>query len=248
MLSKEQKLYRKIIWFKKRIEYEIDFFEFLQPQRIVSEHPRYKSGVFYSEKCKRWIQYESGMELNFITQLEQMKNVLFYYEQPVQISYWRGRKKRIYTPDFGIYLNTKEFVLVEIKDLSAMVEDRVQMKIEALLDFCSKKGFGLLFFDGKYTFDKLLKIRNNHKLEKELLYAINTNILKKKEYDEIVKKCNSTHNQLLKVIIKHNLKFRAYPFKLQHGNINSIFRQVFIEKKQYDDLEKDKYSTLFHKQ
>lgn len=238
MLSKEQKLYRKIKWFNKRIKYEIDFFELLQPQRTVSEHPRYKSGVFYSEKCKRWIQYESGIELNFITQLEQMKNVLFYYEQPVQIPYWRGRKKQTYTPDFGIYLTTKEFVLVEIKSLPAMLEDRVQRKAEALLDFCSKKGFGLLFFDGKYTFDKLLKIKNNHKLEKEILHAMDKNVLRKNEYDEITKRCNSTQNQLLKVIIKHNLKFRAYPFKLQHGNVNHLFRQVFIEKKQYDDLKK----------
>lgn len=248
MLSKEQKLYKKIIWFNKRVEYEIDFFDLLQPQRIVSNHPRYKSGVFYSEKCKRWIQYESGIELNFILQLEQMKNVLFYYEQPVQIPYWRGRKKRHYTPDFGIYLNTKEFVLVEIKDLPAMLEDRVQMKAEALLDFCSKKGFGLLFFDGKSTFDKLLRIKNNPKLEKEILYAISTNPLRKKEYDEIAKRCHATQNQLLKVIIKHNLKFRAYPFKLQHGNINRLFRQVFIEKKRYDDLEKGKYPNPFYKQ
>lgn len=248
MLSKEQKLYRKIIWFDKRREYEIDFFDPLQPQRKVSVHHRYKSGAFYSEKCKRWIQYESGMELNFIIQLEQLENVLFYYEQPVQIPYWRGRKKQTYTPDFGIYLSTKEFVLVEIKDLSAMLEDRVQMKAEALLDFCSKKGFGLLFFDGKHTFDKLLKIRNNPKLEKAILYAINGNILRKKEYEEIVKKCGSTQSQLLKVIIKHNLKFKAYPFKLQHGNIHRLFRQVFVEKKRYDDLEKDKYPTLFYKE
>lgn len=249
MLSKEQKLYRKIIWFNKRSKYEIDFFDLLQPQRKVSNHPRYKSGVFYSEKCKRWIQYESGIELNFILQLEQMKNVLFYYEQPVQIPYWRGQKKQTYTPDFGIYLNTKEFVLVEIKDLPAMLEDRVQLKVEALMDFCSKKGFGLLFFDGKYTFDKLLKIKNSRKLEKEILSAIsNDAILRKKEYNEIVKRCNSTQNQLLKVIIKHNLKFKAYPFKLQYGNKNYLFRQVFVEKKQYDDLEKYKYSTLIYKQ
>lgn len=75
MLSKEQKLYRKILWFDKRLQYEIDFFDLLQPQRQVSEHHRYKSGVFYSEKCKREIQYESGLELNFIQQLEKLSRV-----------------------------------------------------------------------------------------------------------------------------------------------------------------------------
>lgn len=245
MLSKEQKLYRQIIWFNNRVKYEIDFFDLLQPQRKVSEHSRYKSGVFYSEKCKRWIQYESGLELSFMIQLESLKNVLFYYEQPVQIPYWRGRKKQTYTPDFGLYLTTKEFVLVEIKDLPSMLEDRVQRKTEALLDFCSKKGFGLLFFDGKHTFDKLLTLKNNRKLEKEILQAIAENPLRKKQYDEITKKCNSTQHELWKVIIKHNLKFRSFPFKLQHGNCNNMFRQVFIEKKRYDELVEEKYSTLF---
>lgn len=250
MPKKEQDLYQKILWFGHRVRYEIDFFDLLQPQRKVSEHHQYKSGVFYSEKSKRWIQYESGMELSFIRQLEQMENVLFYYEQPVQIKYWRGKRKQTYTPDFGIYLDTKEFVLVEIKDLPNMLDDRVQMKVEALLDFCSKKGFGLLLTDGKYTMDKLLKTRNNRKLEKAVLHALDNNVLRKKQCNEIIKECGSTQNELLKVIIKHNLKFKPFPFKLQFGNKNSLFRQVFIEKKKYDDTERafqKPYTTDFLK-
>lgn len=235
MLSKEKQLYRKIRWFDTRIKFEIDFFDLLQPQRQVSEHHRYKSGRFYSEKCNRWIQYESGLELNFIKQLEQMKNVLFYFEQPVRIPYWRGRRKQFYTPDFGIYLDTKEFVLVEIKDLPSMLEDKVQMKIEALLDFCYNKGFGLLFFDGKYTFDKLLKNKNNRQLEKAILKALHNNILRKKQCHEIMKQCDSTQHDLFKIIIKHSLKFKRYPLKLQHGNTNYLFRHVFVDKKRYED-------------
>lgn len=243
MLSQEKKLYKKILWFDKKIKYEIDFFDLLQPQRQVSEHYRYKSGVFYSEKCKRWIQYESGLELFFIKQLEKMKNVLFYFEQPVQIPYWRGRRKQTYTPDFGIYLDTKEFILVEIKDIPSMLEEKVQMKVEALLDFCSKKGFGFLFFDGKNTLDKILKVKNNRKLEKAILRALDTHIVRKDQYKEIAEHCNSTQNELLKVVIKHNLKYKSFPFKLQHGNKNHLFRQVFIEKKKYDNLVEERFLT-----
>lgn len=227
------------------MRFEIDFFDLLQPQRKVTVDSRYKSGVFYSQKCKREIQYESGMELKFIQQLEEMKNVRFYYEQPVQIRYRRGPRKRTYTPDFGIYLDTKEFVLVEIKDLPSMLEDKVQMKAEVLLDFCAEKGFGLLFFDGKYTFDKLLKARNNRKLEKAILNATTDTVLRKKQYDEIAKNCSSKLPELWKVVIKHNLRFRSYPFKLQTGNKNQLFRQVFVEKKRYDDLVEQKFAALF---
>lgn len=245
MLSKEQSLYKKIMWFDRRTRYEIDFFELLRPQRKVSEHHRYKSGVFYSEKCKREIQYESGMELNFIRQLEQLENVRFYFEQPVQIRYRRGGRKRTYTPDFGVYLTTKEFVLVEIKDLPSMLEDKVQMKAEVLLDFCAEKGFGLLFFDGRYTFDKLLKAKNNRTLEKAVLNAVKDGILRKKEYDRLAEKCRFTQSELGKVIIKHNLRFRAFPFKLQTGNKNQLFREVFVEKKRYDRLVEEKFAALF---
>lgn len=233
------------MWFDKRIKYDIDFFELLRPQRTVSADLRYKNGAYYSEKCKRWIQYESGLELNFILQLEQLENVLFYYEQPVQIPYWRGRKKLTYTPDFGLYLDTREFVLVEIKELSGMLEDKVQQKVEALLHFCSRKGFGFLFSDGRHTFDKLLRIKNNRKLERMILKEIDHSVLRKNRYREIMQQCGSTQNELLKVIIKHRLKFKPFPFKLQRGNRNLLFHQVFVEKKRYDELVVEKYLTLF---
>lgn len=240
-----QNLFKKIIWFNKREKFDIDFFDFLQPQRKVIENHRYKSGLFYSEKCGRNIQYESGLELSFIKQLEQNNRVKFYYEQPVKIEYWRGRKKRTYTPDFGLYLNTKEFILVEIKDLPSMLESRVQAKAEALLDFCSQKGFGLLLTDGKQTIDKLKKTKYNYKLEKLLLKEIENNILRKNQYNEITQNCPHSQIELLKVVMKHKLKYKSFPFKLQHGSKNEIFRQVFIEKKRYDNLDINKYPTLF---
>lgn len=245
MPKKENNLFSKILWFEKRLKFDIDFYDILQPQRSVNEHHRYKSGVYYSEKCKREIQYESGIELDFIKMLEESKRVKFYYEQPVQIKYWRGRRKVTYTPDFGVYLNTKEFVLVEIKDLPGMIENLSQMKTEALVDFCCKKGFGLLFTDGKNTIDKILKVKINRKLEKDILSAVRDNVLRKKQCKEILKKCNATQNELLKIIIRQDLKFRSYPMKLQTGGKNEIFRHVFIDKKPYEDLIKQKYDTLF---
>lgn len=62
-------LFSKVLWFKNR------------------------SGVFHSEKCGREIQYESGLELDFIKYLEGSKEVLFYWEQPIVISYWRASSK-----------------------------------------------------------------------------------------------------------------------------------------------------------
>jgi len=244
-MTKDRQLFRKILWFDKRLKFDIDFFDSLQAQRIVSEHPRYKSGTFYSEKCQREIQYESGIELEFIKLLEQSKNVVFYWEQPVQIKYRRGRRNAIYTPDFGIYFKSKEFVLVEIKGLANMCEHKVQMRIEALIKFCASKGFGLLLTDGRHTFDKLLKTKTNRKLDREILTVVENNILRKTACNEIIKRCDATQNELLKVILKRNLKFRSYPFKLQQGNKNDLFRQVFVEKMKYEDVVAERFAELF---
>lgn len=243
---RKHELFNKVLWFDKRIKYDIDFFEYLQPQRIVSTDARFKSGVYYSEKCGREIQYESGIELNFIKQLEQRKDVVFYWEQPVQIRFRRQRRRQIYTPDFGIYLKSGEFIITEVKDLPGMLDYRVQLKTEALMDFCSKRGFGLLLTDGRYSVDKLLKTKINRKFERKILAALNDNILRKRECKEIMEYCNATQNELLKTIIRHNLKFKPFPFKLQYGNDNRIFRQVFLEKKRYDELITERFSTLFN--
>lgn len=247
MLSKERKWYRKILWFDNRTRYDIDFFDLLQPRRTVSEHSRYKSGVYYSEKSGRWIQYESGKERDFILQMEQMRNVLFYFEQPVQIAYRRGRRRQTYTPDFGLYLDTGEFVLVEIKDLTNMLDDRVQAKVEALMRFCSQKGFGLLLTDGKDTFDKLLKTRMNRRLERAVLKAVENGSIRKEQCGDIMKRCRATHAELRKVIVKHNLRFKPFPFKLGQGNRNWLFRRVFVEKKKYDDVMKDGFREKYNK-
>ncbi len=244
MKSKEDKLLSKVIWFDNRLKFDIDFFDFLQPQRTVHEHHRYKSGLFYSKKCGRNIQYESGLELSFIQKLEEMKKVKFYFDQPIQIKYLRGRHKDRYTPDFGIYLNTGEFIIAEVKDLPGMLNHRVQLKTEALLKFCYHKGFGLLLTDGVNSVNKIKKIKCNRILEKEILSYLDEGILRKRECNEILKNCNATNNELLKIILKHNLKYKPFPFKLQYGNRSTIFHQVFFKKKRYDDIILEEYEQL----
>ncbi len=238
-------LLKRVIWFEKRTKCDFDFYEILEPQRKVSDNPRYKNGTFFSEKCNREIQYESGIELAFIHQLETNKNVDFYYEQPVRIAYWKGRKKQLYTPDFALFLKTKEVVLVEIKEVSGMCEKSVQTKIEALLDYCHKKGFGLLLTDGKNTLDKILKVKCNKKLEQEILQAINNRTLRKQECKAIMQRHQATQNELLKIILKNGLHYKAFPFKLCQGSGNKLFYQVFFQKKRYADLEAARFSTLF---
>ncbi len=239
-------LFRQIIWPGEKRTYDFDCFEILQPQRIVSTQSRYKSGVFYSEKCQREIQYESGIELEFIRKMEESPLVHFYYEQPVQIAYRRGRRKATYTPDFAVFLRTREIVLIEIKDLSCMLEYRVQMRMEALVEYCHKKGFGVLMTDGKHTLDHLRKRATHRELEKEMLLRIREDrILRKSACMELLNKHQATQADLLKIILKNHWKYKAFPLKLEEDNRNQLFRHVFLRKKPYSALRVERFSTLF---
>jgi len=245
MKNRKQDIFKKVIWFDKDI-CDAKFFSDLEPKREVSTHPRFKSGEFFSEKCMKDIQYESGLEEKFFRKLEQMKNVLYYWHQPITAQYWRGRIKQNTTPDAGIILNSLKVVIVEVKPLSQMLEYKVQMKVEGLLKYCAESGCRFLFTDGTDTIDKIKKVKCNRKLEKEILSLLDDHILRKKECNEILKKHNATQMELMKIILKNQLKYKAFPFKLQHcRHKNNLFYQVFYKNKRYDDLVVERFSTLF---
>ena len=220
-------------------------YELLKPRRAVSDNPRYKSGLFYSEKCKRNVQYESGLELEFVKNLETNKKVLFYWDQPVKVRYRTGKHPHYTIPDYGIYLDTREIVIAEVKPLPEMLSHRVQAKMIGLMEFCSTRGFGLLLTDGRHTPSQLLRGKVNRKLEKELLEALDVGIIRKEQCREIITNTNATQSELYRIIIKHNLKFKSFPFTISRGNINPIYTQVFFERKSYDDLMGNEYLTSF---
>lgn len=242
---KKKNLWSNILWFENRGQFDIDYFEMLQPRRQVSHKPRYKSGVFHSEKCNRGIQYESGLELEFIKILESCQDVIFYWEQPIGIPYWRGKLKAKTYPDFGIYLKSHHFVIAEIKPLSDMLDHRVQAKAEGIMEFCSKQGFGFLLTDGKHTPEHLLKGKVNRKLEKELKATLETNPIREEQYRSIKEHNSATPSQLYRAIIRLDLKYSSRRFKLQRGNESLVFRQVYFGKRKYDAIVEEKFQLYF---
>lgn len=214
-MPKKTDILSKVLWFDKRIRFDIDYFDLLRPQREVSHCGRYRSGLFHSEKCGRDIQYESALELRFAEQLEKNPRVVFYWDQPVKIPYWRGRRKVNYTPDFGLCLKTGHVVLAEVKELADMLDYRVQQKTEALMEFCSERGFGLLLTDGRHTPKDLLKGKVNRKLERGLLARLENGPLRQAACRELMERCGATPAQLYKAVIRHDLRFRSFPMTIQ---------------------------------
>ncbi|MDI5676615.1 RNA polymerase subunit sigma, partial [Salmonella enterica subsp. enterica serovar Anatum] len=83
----------------------------LSSQRIVNDSDI--DGHFYSQKLARTVQYESGLELTIMTQLERSDQVSFYQEQPVAIPYSFKDKLRKYYPDLLVATVDGRCLLVE---------------------------------------------------------------------------------------------------------------------------------------
>lgn len=236
MSHKWDKLWKQVLWFENKTRFDIDYFDLLQPRREVSHGLRYRSGVFYSQKCGREIQYESALERRFVERLEADPHVAFYWEQPVKIPYWRGRRKVGYTPDYGIYLASGHVVLTEVKELTDMLDYRVQRKTEALMEFCARRGFGMLLTDGRHTPKDLLKGKVNRRFEKALLAALDSGPIRGEACREIMERCGATQGELYRAIIRLGLRFRPFLMRLQRGNDCRMFRGVFFEGSNYDNL------------
>lgn len=245
--SEHKKLLDQVVWFSHKTRFEIDYFELLQPRREVSHHRRYRSGLFHSPKCDREIQYESALEMSFVQRLEANEHVAFYWDQPVKIPYWRGRRRLYYTPDFGIYLDTGHIVLAEVKDLPSMLDYRVQLKAETLMEFCSARGFGMLLTDGRHTPRQLLKGKINRRLERALLRELDKNVLREQECHSLMERCGATPAELYKAVIRQQLRFRPFPMRLQRGNDNRVFHEVFFGKGKYDAALEKKLSILLNR-
>lgn len=245
MAAKKKNILKQVLWFEHPLKFDIDYFDLLQPRREVSQHRRYRSGVYFSEKCGRDIQYESALEQRFVHQLEANAHVVFYWDQPIEIPYWRGRRKVNYTPDYGIYLDSGRVVLAEVKELPDMLDYRVQLKTEALMEFCSIRGFGMLLTDGRHTPRDLLKGRVNRKFERALLTALGRGALREPDCREIMRRCGATTAELHRAIVRHNLRYRPFPLKLQWGNDNRIFHGVYFERQKYKDLLDDRLPEIF---
>ena len=244
-MKKDRQLFKKTLWFDKNV-CDARLFADLKPKRDVSNHPRYNSGEFFSEKCKKDIQHESGLEEQFFKKLEKNNKVLYYWHQPITVPYWRGKIKTHTTPDAGVILEGLKVVIVEVKPLSGMLDYKVQMKVVGLLKYCAENGCGFLLTDGKNTLDKIRKEKCNRKLEKELLQVLESRNIHKRECNELLKKHNATQNELLKIIFKNQLRYRPFPFKLEKARYkNEVFYQVFYEKKKYEELVEERFETLF---
>ncbi len=231
VLSSQKRILEQVIWFDKKTKWNLDSKEFLPVRSVIENDDRYISGKIYSEKCGREIQYESGIERTFINYLESFPRVIKFSEQPIRLEYEKKGIKLSYTPDFIVFLEDKTGFFVEVKDLTGMCDARVQRKIEVLIEYCKKYGFGFLLTDCENGIYKLLNYPINQDFENDL----KTRLMEKggrtiflNEFRMIKNNHTGKWIEFLAIVLKNNWALYPFPFKLSSKNNYKKYRKEII--------------------
>jgi hypothetical protein len=99
------------------------------PVRKIKANPFSNTGVFYSQKNKRHIRFESTLERDYYMLLELESNVDSYEEQPVTLYFAHYNKQIPYTPDCLVYYkDDTPICILEIKPSKKIKDKKVFLK------------------------------------------------------------------------------------------------------------------------
>ena len=184
-------------------------------KREVSLEGDGNAGEFYSEKLSKSVQYESKLEMKFLSYLENSDSVVFYREQPIQVPYQFYNKTYLYYPDFVFFLNDGRGVIVEVKPLHQMALKINFVKWAALKEYCNQNGLGLLVTDGRYAIQQIMNYESDPEFTNAVLAKLREgNNLNWNQYKEIRELFHPSTKDFASLIMRNKLTWILNPFSL----------------------------------
>jgi hypothetical protein len=172
------------------------------------------TGSFHSQKLRRAVQYESGLELAFLNRLELADHVIDYQEQPLRVDYVVSGNPRTYVPDVVAFLDDGRALVVEIKPRLQMALMTNIRKWAALARWCGQHGAGLLIGDGRVSVRDVLLDACDHEFRAALIDALRNGPLTYPEYANGVGRGRSVQ-QLAAAVGTGLLAWQLTPFELR---------------------------------
>lgn len=113
----------------------------MSPVRKPQNHSGSFTGKFPSIKMNRMINFESGLERDFIYLLDFDKRITHFEEQPIRIDYKINGKTYSYTPDFHAVVNGENW-LYECKPKKFANSKKNQLKFKVAERWCRDTEWG----------------------------------------------------------------------------------------------------------
>jgi len=105
-------------------------------------------GKFPSEKSGQMVEYESQLERDFIYLLENDPKVAYYTHQPLRLNFTLHGKKRVYTPDYLVLMDTAEKHIKEVKPEKKV--PRYAEKFKAVKQILKEDGYNFSVVTEKF--------------------------------------------------------------------------------------------------
>lgn len=113
----------------------------LTRKRARRRGPKFRSGLFKSQKNGRNVHYRSGLELRVYRALERCEAVVEYREEPFRIEYRVGGEDRGYWPDIAVLLSDGRRLLIEVKPASQTSDPTNLAKWRHATAYANRRGY-----------------------------------------------------------------------------------------------------------
>jgi hypothetical protein len=124
---------------------------------------------FPSEKLKRMVECESGMEFSVYRWLEKSSEVIDYQEQPLSVPYDDGTIPKTYIPDAAVLDVNGRVIVIEVKPVFFMFRLKTLRKSLGSISYLQPRGIGYLLVDSR---GRTLKDLAMHPYDTELAQSI----------------------------------------------------------------------------
>ncbi|MFC5149444.1 TnsA endonuclease N-terminal domain-containing protein [Streptomyces aureoversilis] len=186
--------------------------EELAARRSVGQ--REHSGVWFSGKLGREVQYESVTELRVVQLLDHADQVAYFQEQPLAVDYTHAGRRRSYYPDFLAVTTDGRTVLIEAKPRGDIPLAINQAKHRAAAGLCRRKGWGLLVTDGARTRADLARHPADPELERRIGAALASGELTWPDVRDIAHGIPFTSLDLAALVLRNDWHWELGPYRL----------------------------------
>jgi hypothetical protein len=203
-----------VIWPRRCCKVELPLA--IECQRDMNPESQGQVGAFQSAKLGRLVQYESQLEQQFLTRLEQSAHVIYYQEQPFRIPYTiDGSSRRIYIPDVFFVLANNRGVVAEVKPRHQIVLSANLRKWLLLRDFCEEHGSGRLVTDGRVDIRAFWEHQVPQAYRDDVLATLAGGPLTWPRYNDIRQQHSASWNDFISLILQRQLYWTVHPFCLR---------------------------------
>ena len=112
----------------------------MSTRKVVGRSAKGHRGRYYSKKMKKFVEWESTYERNWILIVEYCYWVSIYREQPEKIKFWIGDVQVTYFPDFELILEDGQVVYVEVKPKEKLNDPILSQRLKNIEEYLKVRG------------------------------------------------------------------------------------------------------------